>query len=169
MGFVNLSDYSSAVRGYHYYRNNWQPQPEKKLVCSPKNNNPYDFFPIKVAVAKSGMVVGCLPMENSRVTKYILNRGARVYAILTSTNYCVSLLVRAGLEIPCNTITLNNTLHYNNNIITLSITNKRRPALRDLLLIGAAELRKIMKSVVKKHRRKDEEVMLLHRKTWHNI
>ena len=40
-------------------------------------------------------------MENSQVTKYILDRGARVYAVLTSTNYCVSLLVPGGLEIPC--------------------------------------------------------------------
>ena len=47
------------------------------------------------------MIVGHLPMENSRVTKYILDRGARVYAIVTSTNYCVSPLVQGGLQIPC--------------------------------------------------------------------
>ena len=40
-------------------------------------------------------------MENSRVTNYILDRGARVYAVLTSTNYCVSPLVQGGLEILC--------------------------------------------------------------------
>ena len=40
-------------------------------------------------------------IENSRVTKYILDRWVRVYAALTSTNYCVSPLVQGGLEIPC--------------------------------------------------------------------
>ena len=40
-------------------------------------------------------------MENSRVTKFLLDRGARVFAILTSTNYCVLPLVQGGLEIPC--------------------------------------------------------------------
>ena len=62
---------------------------------------PSDFFAIKVTVPESGMTAGHLPMENSRVTKYILDRGAHVYAVLTSTNYCVSPLVQGGLEIPC--------------------------------------------------------------------
>ena len=54
-----------------------------------------------MAVAESGMVAGHLPMGNSRLTKYILNRGVRVYAIPTSTNYCVSPLVQGGVEISC--------------------------------------------------------------------
>ena len=40
-------------------------------------------------------------MENSRATKFLLARGAKVIAVLTSTNYCVSPLVQGGLEIPC--------------------------------------------------------------------
>ena len=71
------------------------------MVCSHEKNNPYDFFAIKVTVLESGTTVGHLPMENSRDTKYILDRGARVYAVLTSTIYCVSPLVQGGLEIPC--------------------------------------------------------------------
>ena len=59
------------------------------------------FFAIKVTVPESGTTVGHPPMENSRATKYILDRGARVYAVLTSTKYCVSSLVQGGLEIPC--------------------------------------------------------------------
>ena len=57
MAFVNLFDYSAAVRGYHYYRNYLQPQPEQNLVCSHKKNNPCDLFAIKVAVAQSRMLV----------------------------------------------------------------------------------------------------------------
>ena len=71
------------------------------MVCSHEKNNPYDIFAIKVTIPESGTTVGHLPMENSRVTKYILDTGARVYAVLTSTNYCVLPLVQGGLEIPC--------------------------------------------------------------------
>ena len=77
MTFVNLFDYSLAVRGYHYYHNYRQPQTEQKWVCLREKNNSYDFFAIKVSVAESEMVVGHLLMENSCVTKYILDRGAR--------------------------------------------------------------------------------------------
>ena len=59
------------------------------------------LFAIKVTIPKSGTTVGHLPMENSQVTKYILDRGAHVYAVLTSTNYCVWPLVQGDLEIPC--------------------------------------------------------------------
>ena len=40
-------------------------------------------------------------MENSRVTKYLVDRGARFTVVLTSSQYCVSPLVQGGLEIPC--------------------------------------------------------------------
>ena len=49
----------------------------------------------------TGATVGHLPMENSRATKFLLDRGARVISILTLTNNCVSPLVQGGLEIPC--------------------------------------------------------------------
>ena len=101
MTIVNLFDYSSAVPGYHYYRRYWQSQPEQRFACSHEKNNPYDFFAIKVTAPESATTVGHLPMENSRVTKYILDRGARVSAVLTSTNYCLSPLVQGVLEIPC--------------------------------------------------------------------
>ena len=49
----------------------------------------------------SGATVGHLPMENSRAIKFIFDPGARVFATLTWTNYCVSQMVQGGLEIPC--------------------------------------------------------------------
>ena len=49
----------------------------------------------------SGATVRHLPMENSWATKFLFDRGARVIATLTSTNYCVLPLVQGGLEIPC--------------------------------------------------------------------
>ena len=48
-----------------------------------------------------GRTEGHLPMENSRTTKFLLDREARINAKLTSYMYCVSPLVQGGLEIPC--------------------------------------------------------------------
>ena len=49
----------------------------------------------------TGATAEHLLMENSRATKFFLDRDARVVLILTSTIYCVSLLVQGELEIPC--------------------------------------------------------------------
>ena len=97
MASVKLFEYESTVRGYHYYRKYLQPQIQQKLVHSYEKDNPYDILALKVADIVLGMIVGHLPMENSRVTKFILNRGARVYPVLKSANYCKSPLVQGGL------------------------------------------------------------------------
>ena len=91
-----LFEHASAVRGFHYFRRYWQPKPNQVLDCSHEKDNPYDFFAIKVCDIDSGTTVGHLPMENSRAIKFLLDRGARVNAVLTSTNYCVSPLVQGG-------------------------------------------------------------------------
>ena len=101
MACAKLFEYLSAERGYHYYRRYWQPQTQQKLACVHEKDNPYDFFAIKMTDITSRMTVGHLPMENFRVTKFLLDRGARVFAILKSTNCCLSPLVQGGLEIPC--------------------------------------------------------------------
>ena len=44
-------------------------------------------------------IVGHLQMEISRVTEFVLDKGARVHATLTSMNYRRSPLVQGGLEI----------------------------------------------------------------------
>ena len=47
------------------------------------------------------LTVGRLPREVSQITKFISDRGAKVTAILTSTNFRRSPLVQGGLEIAC--------------------------------------------------------------------
>ena len=70
------------------------------MDCAHEKENPYDHFAIKTC-QKDGKIVGHLPMEISRPTKYLLDRGARIIATLTSTSYYASPLVQGGLEIPC--------------------------------------------------------------------
>ena len=49
----------------------------------------------------NGRTVGHLPVEIPRPRKYILQRGAKVVATLSSRNYRRSPLVQGGLEISC--------------------------------------------------------------------
>ena len=59
------------------------------------------MFAIQVCQQETNKRVGHLPMEISRITKFLIDRGARIQATLTSTHYRRSPLVRGGLEIPC--------------------------------------------------------------------
>ena len=97
---VKLYNYPSAVGGYYYYRNYWQPVVAEELNCMYKRDNPFDLFAIAIKKT-TGEIEGHLPMENSRVTKYLMDRRVRFAVVLTSSQYCVSPLVRCGLEIPC--------------------------------------------------------------------
>ena len=42
-----------------------------------------------------------MPIENSGVTKYLMDRRARFTIALNSSHYCVSPLVEGELKIPC--------------------------------------------------------------------
>ena len=94
-----IFEYSSAIRGYHYYRTYWQPKLEEELDCTHEKDNHFDYFAIKVTKRDTGEIVGHLPMENSRAIKYLINRGARIIVEPTSLKYYVSPLVQGGLEI----------------------------------------------------------------------
>ena len=87
----------SAVRGCYYYRNYWQPVVGKEMH---KKDNPFDFSAIKVIEKTTGEAVRHLSMENSRATKYLMDREVRFTIVLTSSHYSVSLLVQSRLEIP---------------------------------------------------------------------
>ena len=67
----------AAVRGYHFYRRYWRPQENEKLICLHEPGNAFDRFAIKT-VKENGEIVGHLPKEISRITKYYLDRGASI-------------------------------------------------------------------------------------------
>lgn len=93
-------EFPAAVRGYHYYRQIWAPLEGDELPCEHEANNAFDIFAIKV-MDTNGAIVGHLPLEMSRITKYIMDREAVVTAIITSDRYRRSPLVQGGLEVPC--------------------------------------------------------------------
>ena len=46
-------------------------------------------------------MVGHLSMEISRITKFVLKRGARVQATVNGRHYRCSSLIQGRLEVPC--------------------------------------------------------------------
>lgn len=93
----------AAVRGFHFYKSIWAPKKSEVLSCEHEENNPYDLFAIKTC-QENGRIVGHLPIEISRITKFLLDRGAKIQAELRETHYRRSPLVQGGLEIPCTLI-----------------------------------------------------------------
>ena len=74
------------------------------LAFSHKENNPHDLFGIKTCQLDSGKIIGCLPMELSRISKFILDKGAKIEVKLHKTRYRRSPVIQGGLEIPCDLV-----------------------------------------------------------------
>ena len=102
-GYANnriILNFTAALRGFHYYQKIWCPREGEVLNCYHERDDAFDVFAIKTE-SKNGTTIGYLPREVSRVIEFILDRGAKVTATLTSTNFRRSLLVQAALEIAC--------------------------------------------------------------------
>lgn len=108
--------YGSAIRGFHVYRKSWTPEKGEMLDCFYESNNIFDLFAIKVCQRDSDKIVGHLPKEISRITKFILDRGAVISAEISCNHYRVSPLVQGGIEIPCN-ITIKTPPCFNLNVL----------------------------------------------------
>ena len=100
---LKVTEFSAAVRGCHYYGKIWFPKKEEQLDCSHDFGNVFDVFAIKT-FKPHGTVVGHVSREIPRATKFLLDRGALISAILTSTDYWRSPLGQGGLEITCKVI-----------------------------------------------------------------
>ena len=96
----NKTEFTSFVQGYHYYKTFWKPEPNQILNCYYENDNTFDRFAIKVQECGKEIPVGHLLKEISRVTKYLLDRGATASATLTREHYRRSRLKQGGLKIP---------------------------------------------------------------------
>ena len=62
----------SVVRGYHVYRDVWEPSVGEKLVARGEFDNRFDKFAVKVLNGEE--TVGHLPREYSRIAWFFLAR-----------------------------------------------------------------------------------------------
>ena len=109
MDYNKVLELLAAVRGYRYYKSLWNPIPNHKLKCFHEEKYLFDMFAIKVC--DDVKIEGHLPMEISRLTKHLLDRGAVFTVELTSTNYRRSPLIQGCLEIPAKvTFTMSGTV-----------------------------------------------------------
>ena len=70
-------------------------------------DNPYDIFSMKVCKLDSDEIVGHLLMGMNRITKFIVDRGAKCTLKIRGMHYRRRPLVQGGLEVPCEvTITM---------------------------------------------------------------
>ena len=68
----------SAVRGFHVNKRNVKPEEGELLKCSHKEDNLYDIFSMKVCKSGTDEIAGYLPMQISRITKFIVTGGVSV-------------------------------------------------------------------------------------------
>ena len=71
--FSKKMEFSTAVRGFHYYQSYWQPTKNERLDYSHEKENPCNYFPIKTCCKTDWEIVGHFPMEIPRPTKFLLN------------------------------------------------------------------------------------------------
>ena len=93
MSLERVLSLQAAVRGFHVYKAIWEPKDSEVLACSHEENNTHDPFAIKTCQLDSGKTVGHLPMELSRISKFILDRGAKITVKLCETHYRRSPLI----------------------------------------------------------------------------
>ena len=93
--------FTAVIRGFHVYKASWKPKEDDLLEYSHEKDNPYDSFSIKVFKPDSpAEIAGHLPMEISRIMKFIIDRGAQVAVKIHGRHYRRSLPVQDRLEVP---------------------------------------------------------------------
>ena len=65
----------SVVRGFHVNKRIVKPEEGELLKFSHKEDNLYDIFSMKVCKSGTDEIAGYLPMQISRITKFIMAGG----------------------------------------------------------------------------------------------
>ena len=109
---VNTSRMSDSIRtsfrcglqGFHVYQDIWKPVIGETLHCIHERNNIHDRYAIAATKRLPGRladsIVGHLPREISRCTRFLISRGGNVKVTVIDSKHRRSPLVQGGLEIP---------------------------------------------------------------------
>ena len=88
-----------GLRGFHVYKELQNPRLNEKIDTIHEENNPHDRYAVAVS-RLTPVVVGHLPREISRFTRFFILHGATVKVKVSDTKYRRSPLIRGGLENP---------------------------------------------------------------------
>ena len=89
---------SSYVRGYHAYKESWEPFSGEVLPLEREPDNPEDRF--AVAIKKRGQVVGHIPFNLAPTVSAFLSRTTNI-TLVEVTGSKVNRGASYGLEVPC--------------------------------------------------------------------
>ena len=92
--------FSCELRGFHVYKELWNPRLNEKLHTFHEENIPNDRYAVasirKFVSRLTPVVVGRLPREISRFTRFIILNGAKVKVKVSNTKYRKSPLIQGG-------------------------------------------------------------------------
>ena len=74
---------ATAVRGFHVYKNVWEPTVDEVLLCEREIGNSHDTF--AVAVRNSSEIVGHLPRFLSSICSIFIRRGGEISCKITDS------------------------------------------------------------------------------------
>ena len=94
---LKVTKFSTAVRGYHYHGSTWFLEKEEQLVFSHDFGNAFDIFAIKTC-KPNGTVVGHLPREILRSTKFLFDRGVQISAIINRLPAIINRLPKVSVS-----------------------------------------------------------------------
>ncbi len=90
---------SSCVRGFHAYKEVWDPSVGDRLRCDRELGNSKDRYSVTVLDGEN--IVGHLPKQISRLCSLFLRQDGLIECVVTSRRRYSSDLPQGGLEIPC--------------------------------------------------------------------
>ena len=98
---LSTFDATSAIHGYHYYKDVWTAVIGEQRNCEREFGNRHDSF--AVAIMKDGQVVGHVPRTISCMCTLFIRRGGSILAIVIGARRrCTCRGVdNGGVELPC--------------------------------------------------------------------
>lgn len=89
----------SCIRGFHVYKDRWNPVLGENLSCQRELSNGHDLF--AVAVLKNGTIIRHLPRKISSICSLFISKGGSLTCRVSSSHRYSADLPQGGLEIPC--------------------------------------------------------------------
>jgi hypothetical protein len=91
-------NFESSFQGYHVCKSIWTYEIGEKLRCDREENNPNDKFAVKLFRndGNKEQCVGHVPIEHSKIFKFFLKRGGKIFPTVTGNKF-----FNIGLELTC--------------------------------------------------------------------
>ena len=90
---------TTAVCGFHVYKDVWEPATDEVLSCKRDVGNSHNTF--AVAIKNSSEVVGHVPRFSSSICSIFIRRGGEIVCRITGTRRYSADLPQGGMEVPC--------------------------------------------------------------------